>query len=177
MPAILEWTHTVVEHDLDGLGHANNISYLKWMQSAALAHSAAQGWPVEAYAVLGCGWVVRSHFIEYLSPALLGDTILIRTWVADMGKVTSRRRFLIVRADESARRGASERRSHAERGNEVEAGETVLAKAETNWAFVDYRTGSPKRIPPEVSRAFEIVVEDAPTSPHNGGWQNAARPD
>ena len=41
IPAILEWTHTVVEGDLDGLGHANNISYLKWMQSAALAHSAA----------------------------------------------------------------------------------------------------------------------------------------
>ncbi len=77
MPAILEWTHTVVEHDLDGLGHANNISYLKWMQSAALAHSAAQGWPAEAYAALGCGWVVRSHFIEYLVPALLGDTISI----------------------------------------------------------------------------------------------------
>ena len=148
MPAILEWTHTVVEHDLDGLGHANNISYLKWMQSAALAHSAAQGWPVEAYAALGCGWVVRSHFIEYLSPALLGDTIVIRTWVADMGKVTSRRRFLIVR-------GRDESRS---------LDETILAKAETNWAFVDYRTGSPKRIPPEISRVFEIVVEDAPTA-------------
>ena len=120
MPAILEWTHTVVEDDLDGLGHANNISYLKWMQSAALAHSAAQGWPVEAYAALGCGWVVRSHFIEYLAPALLGDTILIRTWVADMGKVTSRRRFLILRGGDDSRRGASERHSHAERGNEIE---------------------------------------------------------
>ena len=163
MPAILEWTHTVVEDDLDGLGHANNISYLKWMQSAALAHSAAQGWPVEAYAALGCGWVVRSHFIEYLAPALLGDTILIRTWVADMRKVTSRRRFLILR-DGNPRRGASERRSHAERGNEVEAVETVLAKAETNWAFVDYRTGSPKRIPPEVSRAFEVVADDETTA-------------
>ena len=121
MPAILEWTHAVVEDDLDGLGHANNISYLKWMQSAALAHSAAQGWPVEAYAALGCGWVVRSHFIEYLAPALLGDTILIRTWVADMGKVTSRRRFLILRGGDDSRRGASERHSHAERGNEVDA--------------------------------------------------------
>ena len=158
MPAILEWTHTVVEHELDGLGHANNISYLKWMQSAALAHSAAQGWPVEAYAALGCGWVVRSHFIEYLAPALLGDTILIRTWVADMGKVTSRRRFLILRAADP-RRGASEKRSHAERGNQA-TGETVLAKAETNWAFVDYRTGSPKRIPPGVSRAFEVTGDE-----------------
>ena len=143
MPAILEWTHTVVEQDLDGLGHANNISYLKWMQSAAVAHSAAQGWPGEAYAALGCGWVVRSHFIEYLVPALLGDTILIRTWVADMGKVTSRRRFLILRGG----------------GEQPKSGETVLAKAETSWAFVDYRTGSPKRIPPEVSRAFEVVTD------------------
>ena len=41
MPAILEWTPIEVEHDLDGQEHANNISYLKWMPSAALAHSAA----------------------------------------------------------------------------------------------------------------------------------------
>ena len=107
------------------------------------------GWPVEAYAALGCGWVVRSHFIEYLAPALLGDTILIRTWVADMGKVTSRRRFLILRE-------AGEPQAPGER---QAAGETVLAKAETNWAFVDYRTGSPKRIPPEISRAFEVVTD------------------
>lgn len=137
MPAILEWTHAVVDADLDGLGHANNISYLKWMQAAALAHSAAQGWPVEAYADLGCGWVVRTHFIEYLSPALLGDNIVVRTWVADMKKVTSLRRFLILANRES---------------NEV-----VLAKAETNWAFIDYKTGAPKRVPPQVSGAFEIA--------------------
>ena len=143
MPAILEWTHTVINHDLDELEHANNISYLKWMQSAALAHSAAQGWPVEAYAALGCGWVVRSHFIEYLSPALLRDTIVIRTWVADMGKVTSRRRFLILRGTDE----------------QPKTGETVLARAETNWAFIDYRTGTPKRIPPDVSRAFEVVAD------------------
>lgn len=137
MPAILEWTHAVGDADLDGLGHANNISYLKWMQSAALAHSAAQGWPVEAYADLGCGWVVRTHYIEYLSPALLGDNIVVRTWVADMKKVTSLRRFLILANRES---------------NEV-----VLAKAETNWAFIDYKTGAPKRVPPQVSGAFEIA--------------------
>lgn len=140
MPAVLEWTHTVADEDLDGLGHANNISYLKWMQSAALAHSAAQGWPPEAYSTLGCGWVVRSHFIEYLSPALPGDTIIVRTWVADMKKVTSLRRFKIF----------------TQRSGE----ETVLANAQTNWAFVDYRTNVPKRIPPEVSSAFEIVSVD-----------------
>jgi acyl-CoA thioester hydrolase len=137
MPAILKWTHTVVDADLDGLGHANNISYLKWVQSAALAHSAAQGWSAEAYAQLGCGWVVRTHFIEYLSPALLNDEVVVRTWVADMKKVTSLRRFLIQTL----------------RDNQP----VILAKAETNWAFIDYRTGFPKRVPPEVSGAFEIA--------------------
>ena len=140
MPAVFKWNHTVGVADLDGLGHANNISYLKWMQSAALAHSAAQGWPVEAYAALGCGWVVRSHFIEYLSPALLGNTIIVQTWVADLKKVTSLRRYRIVttRSDQ----------------------EQILAKAQTDWAFVDYRTGTPKRIPPQVLSAFEVASVD-----------------
>lgn len=140
MPAILDWTHVVAEADIDELGHANNISYLKWMQSAALAHSASQGWPAEAYAALGCGWVVRSHFIEYLSPALRGDRIVVRTWIADMKKVTSRRRFRILAARSD--------------------GEILLATAETNWAFVDYRSSAPRRIPAEVAGAFEIVSDE-----------------
>ncbi len=33
----------------------------------------------------------------------------------------------------------------------------VLASAETKWAFIDYATGQPHRVPPEIARAFEIV--------------------
>src|SRR5947209_3222715 len=119
MPAIFDWTHVVSERDLDDLGHANNISYLKWMQSAALAHSAAQGWPVEAYRELGQGWVVRSHQIEYLASAQLGDPIVVRTFVANVKKVTSLRRFIMSRSTDSV----------------------VLARAATDWAFVEYATG------------------------------------
>lgn len=138
MPAIFEYAHTVTTEDLDLLGHANNLSYLKWMQSAALAHSAAQGWPTDAYTRLGAGWVVRSHRIEYLQPAFAGDVVVVRTWVADMKKVTSLRRYEIVRDG---------------------AGKLVLlAKAETDWAFIHYATGVPKRIPAEVAGAFEIVA-------------------
>lgn len=137
MPAVFEWMHVVCERDLDDLGHANNISYLKWMQSAALAHSAAQGWSVEAYRTLGQGWVVRSHEIQYLTPALLGEEIRVRTWIANLKKVTSLRRYHIMRV----------------------ADDTVLAKSATDWAFVDYQSGSPKRIPTEVVTAFEIVPD------------------
>jgi len=137
MPAVFDWKHTVVERDLDDLQHVNNISYLKWMQSAALAHSAVQGWPIEAYRALGQGWVVRSHQIEYLAQARLGDEVVVRTFVANLKKVTSLRRFHIFRATD----------------------DIVLAKAATDWAFVDFTSGVPKRIPVDVASAFEIVAD------------------
>ena len=138
MPAIFSYEHTVRDDEIDAvIGHVNNLAYLKWMQSAAMAHSAAQGWPTEAYEKLGAGWVVRSHQIEYLRPAFPGDEVVVRTWVADFKKVTSLRRYEIVRG------GAAE--------------ETVLARAATDWAFIHFATHQPKRIPPEVAGSFEIV--------------------
>lgn|SRR5487761_1439487 len=79
MPAIYEHRHVVVPDEIDELGHANNLAYLRWLQDAALAHSAVQGWPADAYKRLGLGWVVRSHEITYERPALAGDRVIVRT--------------------------------------------------------------------------------------------------
>ena len=132
MAEAYEYRHAVGDDEIDGLDHANNVAYVGWMQSAALAHSNALGWSSERYRRLGRGWVVRSHKIEYHQPALAGEEIVVRTWVATMKKATSVRRYKIVRA----------------------ADEAVLATAETKWAFVDYATGQPARIPPEVAEAY-----------------------
>lgn len=137
MPAIFEYRHTVDDREIDALGHANNVAYVDWMQAAAVAHSAAQGWPTDRYQELRLGWVVRSHKIDYLQPAFAGDQIVVRTWVATMKKVTSLRRYQIVRL----------------------ADEAHLATAETLWAFVNYSTGQPTRIPREIAEAFELVLE------------------
>ena len=138
MPAIFHYVHVVGDDEIDAvIGHVNNLAYLKWMQSAAMSHSAAQGWPTEAYQQLGAGWVVRSHQIEYLRPAFAGDEIVVRTWVADLKKVTSLRRYEIVRGRTDS--------------------ETVLARAATDWAFIHFATHQPRRIPPQVAAAFEII--------------------
>ncbi len=135
MPEIFEYCHTVADDEIDALGHANNVAYIEWLQAAAVGHSAAQGWPGEKYRELGAGWVVRRHTIEYDRPALAGERIVVRTWVATMKKVTSIRRYRIFRCDD----------------------ETLLATAETKWAFVDYATGQPMRVPREIARSFEVV--------------------
>jgi len=135
MADIFYHSHVVEAAEIDGLGHANNVVYIAWLQAAAVAHSAAQGWPGTRYHELGQGWVVRSHTIEYLLPAFAGDRVVVETWVATMKKVTSLRRYRIVRNGDAA----------------------LLATAETNWAFVDFTTGKPVRIPPEVGGAFVVV--------------------
>jgi acyl-CoA thioester hydrolase len=137
MPAIFEYHHLVTPAEIDGVGHVNNIEYLRWLQDAAVAHSTIQGWPQQAYYELGQGWVVRSHFIEYLVPAFAGDEIVVRTWIADMKRVTSLRRYELVRPSDGKK----------------------LALACTNWAFVKFATLQPCRVPSEVISAFELVPD------------------
>jgi len=137
MPAIYEHPHTVAPAEIDALGHASNLAYLAWMQDAAVAHSAAQGWPGEAYQQLGQGWVVRAHEITYLRPAFAEEQIVVRTWVATLRKASSLRRYEILRPADGK----------------------TLATAATDWAFVTYDTGMPARIPAEVSGAFVLLPD------------------
>ncbi len=97
MPAIYSHPHVVAPEEIDGLGHVNNLHYLKWMQTAAVAHSAAQGWPTERYRTISAAWVVRSHRIEYRRPAFVGEELEIRTWVSDFNKVRSLRKYQVFR--------------------------------------------------------------------------------
>jgi acyl-CoA thioester hydrolase len=135
MPGIFEFHHTVRNEEIDDQGHANNVCYVAWMQDAALAHSATQGWPPEAYQRIGMGWVARSHTIQYHHRAGAGAPIVVVTGVAEFKRVTSVRRYRIVRQSDGG----------------------LLATAETKWAFIDYATVQPCRVPAEVVKAFEIV--------------------
>ena len=135
MTAVFEYPHTVVAEDIDELGHAGNYHYVKWMQHAAVAHSTANGWSHEDYQRLGAGWVVRSHSITYLKPAFEGDEVIVKTWVANLKPATSLRKYEIVNT----------------------AGQ-VLARAETDWAFINYERHRAVRIPLEVANCFEVVA-------------------
>jgi acyl-CoA thioester hydrolase len=124
---------------IDANGHVSNLAYVAGMQEIAIEHSAAAGWPPERYREIGGGWVVRSHFIEYLRPAFAGDLLGAHTWVPRFDQRVTPRRYLFVR----------------------ESDRQVLAQAETRWVFVDLATGRRRRLPPELVAAFEVVPEEA----------------
>ena len=128
---------TIGEKDVDQNGHVNNVVYVQWMQNVAMRHSAKVGYDWEKYQELGTSWIIKSHFIEYKAPAFKDEEIELVTWVSNMKKLSSLRKYRFVRPGDSK----------------------VLAVAETNWVYVDASSGRPKRIDKEVAEAFPLVAE------------------
>lgn len=130
--SIFEFHHEVIESDIDAMNHVNNLEYLRWTLRAAHAHSRHVGWSADRFREFGAGFIVRSHHIKYRLPALLGDHVTIKTWVKEFNKVSSIRKYQIIRSRDGRR----------------------LADAETNWVFVDFPTTGIRPIPAEIRSAF-----------------------
>src|SRR4026209_1010150 len=87
---------TVQPSDIDGLGHVNNVVYLRWMQEAAAAHwEAAAAEALRAQTI----WVVVRHEIDYKAPAFEGEHLVARTWVGEPAGATWER-FIEIRRPE-----------------------------------------------------------------------------
>jgi acyl-CoA thioester hydrolase len=137
----------VIPSAIDENGHVNNVQYVQWMQDAAVQHSNASGC-TQATIELGATWVVRSHRIEYLRPAFLGDQLVILTWVSNFRKVRSLRKYRFFRESDKA----------------------VLANGETDWVLVNAQNGRPLAIPDHVAARFVIIPEAL--EPHDFALQD-----
>ena len=115
--------------DLDHLNHVNNVRYVQWIQEIAEDHwnSLTSQDINERYF-----WVVVSHFIEYKSSAVLGDSIILKTYVEKSEGVKSTR---IVEM-------------YHEESNKL------LVSSETVWCFMDGITKRPTRITNEIIDLF-----------------------
>ncbi len=133
MPISPTYTKTIIipSSAIDENGHVNNVVYVQWMQDLAVEHYASIG-GIEAQGP-DATWVVRKHSVEYFLPAFEGEEIEARTWVEDLRKVRSLRMYEFVRKSDGK----------------------VLVKGETDWVFMDVKTGKVKAIPAEVEKIFE----------------------
>lgn len=119
-------------YECDALGHLNNANYVRYMQETAFDASAAAGFDQEKYDQLGHYWLIRETDIEYLKPVGYGDTATVKTWVIDFHRVRSRRAY------EFSLSGSGEK----------------VARAITDWVYLDSTTSKPATIPKELIDAF-----------------------
>jgi len=143
---------TVAEADIDAQDHVGNVRIVSWMNRAAIDHSAALGWDIEAYRRVGGMFVVRRHEITYHRQARLGDAVRCYTWPSDIGRATAARHHLIVRVPDAT--AADPPTDDATAGVTEVAGD-LIAEGVNLWAFVDANTGRPRRIPAELRAAFD----------------------
>lgn len=134
---VYPYEFAIPENAVDENGHVNNVNYVQWMQDAAVRHYEAMGGR-QVTIDIGATWVVRSHTVEYLRPAFAGERIRVLTWVANMRRVRSLRRYHFIRMED----------------------EQLLVRGETDWVFVDIINGSPRAIPPEVANLFTLVPDE-----------------
>lgn len=133
---IYHYEFTISSEALDVNGHVNNVHYVQWMQDVAVRHFESLG-GVRLMQDAGAIWVVRSHNVEYLSPAFAGERIEARTWVANIRRVRSLRRYEFVRIADGK----------------------LLVRGATDWVFVDAESGRPIAIPDEMIRVIPLLPD------------------
>ncbi len=142
MPASHERTFRVRYYECDFFGHLNNVNYVRYMQEAAFDASAAIGYDVLRYIEVKHHWLIYDTDIEYLRPARYGDSIRVKTWIADARRVRARRAYEL---------------------REVASNE-MLARAYSDWVYLRNDNGRPASIPEDLLTAFMPDGPDATAS-------------
>nr|WP_321224508.1 thioesterase family protein [uncultured Psychroserpens sp.] len=119
----------VTKDHLDHLNHVNNIEYVRWVQDIASAH-----WDSKTSKTVRDTfyWVLLSHHIQYKAEAVLGDVLLLKTYVIKSGGVRSTRTVEIFNKSTNK----------------------LLTTSETKWCFMSYETNKPTRIPDDFVQLF-----------------------
>jgi acyl-CoA thioester hydrolase len=122
----------VRHYEMDALGHVNNAVYQNYLEQAAIEHSEHLGATLDVYRELGGVFVMRRVEIDYLRPAVAGDTLEVTTWVKEMRGTRAFRRYEI--------------RKHNQ--------DDLLVTAEALWVWVDVKTMRPRPIPEKILDKF-----------------------
>lgn len=139
MTPLFTLTLTVPPSAIDENNHVNNVVYVQWMQDVASAHADQAGYGVAHCLEQGGTWVVRSHSIEYLGAARLGDRLLLETWIGELGRSSCQRRYRFVR----------------------EADDRVLARASSHYVYIGSENLRPQALPKSLLGKMALLVEEA----------------
>lgn len=117
----------VKKRDIDELGHVNNVAFVRWVQTAAVAHWFDATTEQQRAKFI---WIMLRHEIDYKKQAFAGEKITATTWVGTWTAVT------------------------CERFVEITRGADLLVKSRTLWCMLDRQTSKPARISAELKELF-----------------------
>ncbi len=130
---IFEKHHTVTPEEIDLMGHVNNKVYLNWMEQIAIEHAVAVGLTLEVQKSQGKVLLAKQHIMNFHHPCLLGEVILLRSWIGErIGCCQRKRYYEFVRL----------------------ADQKTVFSGETTWVCVDAQTHRPTKLPQSYIEAY-----------------------
>ena len=134
-PRVSESRFRVRGYELDGFAHLNHAVFLNYFEQARFDLFEAGGFPPPEIQARGWGVYVVKIEVEFLKEARFGDELVVRTWVAEVGRSS------MVFEQEASPLGQPD---------------VVSARARVRavWIGEDRR---PARIPPEVRAALGVA--------------------
>lgn len=126
----------VLPEHIDVMRHTNNVVYLQWLETVAWSHSNALGLGPREYEAAGHGMVVRQHELSYVLPTHLGDELLLATWLTEVDKLSTHRRYQFIR---------------------LRDGQTVF-RGRTHFVCVDIAQGRIRRMPAAFYEAYSTAA-------------------
>ncbi len=130
-------TLEVLAADIDAYDHVNNSVYLSWLDRAAWSHSANLGLDLQQCVTMRRGMAAHRTQIDYLRAAVLGDRVLVGTWIVNTdSKLRVERRFQVRR----------------------EADGETLARARIDYVCINLDVGRAIRMPDSFRKAYIVTA-------------------
>lgn len=133
MPLTCTCTFRVRHYECDPFDEVNYSTYLAYLQETAFDATEAVGFGPAKLQEMGYYWIVHETEIEYFDRFRYGDVVEVTTWVDHFTRVLSHRVY------EMRREGTAD----------------VVARAATEWVFVEAASGRPTRIPEDMGKAYQ----------------------
>lgn len=132
-PLLIERPIVVRTYDIDFANIVHNIVYFRWLEDLR-SEILADVLPIADILSGGISPIVTASAIEYRSPVRIGDAVVGRMWVAELGNT----RWTLAA--------------------EMLVGERLCATARQSGIFVDLKTLRPVRVPDRLRQAWEKGV-------------------
>ena len=153
MPYIHYYPLQIRHYECDANEQVNPANYLRYMQEAAFAGSAAIGYTPRRYQEIGYWWLAYETDLSFYKRLAYGDEVTIKTWVVDFRRVRSLRRYEFYRDEE------------------------LVAEASTDWVLLDVNTMRPASIPEEMIAAYAQGDDVSPAPPRTNHLPQSKPPE
>lgn len=133
--SIFETTLKVRPDDIDMFNHVHNSKYFDYVLAARYEQmDLFYKMPMEDFLRSGYGWVVRTAYVDFKRPMILGDLVKVRTGILTINEKGCRVQFEM----ETVRTGK------------------IAADGWFDYAMIDIKTGKGCKVSDEMIRAYAI---------------------